>query len=308
MELELPSSTYTWVLNIAESQKAGTNWLWGHYYQSKMLLMFGFRWRLKFYPDVTDQNQALLILQLLTLPVGVSRIAINQTTSVKETGLRFSADDKVFEKDSMDWALWADDKMSLDAIKNINEFTFTIDVELNAVHDADNKDIIEQYLTDGIRKHDEQKRQHTDIESRFNLMSAQIRSLTETVQALQAQIDEEHKASDNNLQAQIDELTASVHQLMSRSDRKTNPKTYAFRNWIEHVVQLPEYFELFVENGVETLEVASMLTVTELSLIGIKKIGHKMQILTAVAALKEKANSGFALAKSEAEGGSTAYL
>ena len=60
-------------------------------------------------------------------------------------------------------------------------------------------------------------------------------------------------------------------------------------------------------NGVETLEVAAMLTVSELSIIGIKKIGHKMQILSAVAALKQ--NSTLSPAQERPmEGGPTAYL
>ena len=84
--------------------------------------------------------------------------------------------------------------------------------------------------------------------------------------------------------------------------QNVNTKKDIFKNWVEHVLQLPEYYDLFVKNGVETLEVASMLRANQLSVIGITKVGHVMQISSAAAALKKQCAPAYA---QTVEGGST---
>eukprot|EP01084_Bolivina_argentea_P133211 235073_1 len=56
-------------------------------------------------------------------------------------------------------------------------------------------------------------------------------------------------------------------------------KTNAFRKWLKDVVGLDEYFDLLLNNGFDTFESVKMLTMNELNLIGIHKLGHKMLLL-----------------------------
>ena len=52
-----------------------------------------------------------------------------------------------------------------------------------------------------------------------------------------------------------------------------------------NTLKLPEYTDVFIENGIENLNVVRMLTQTELNQIGISKIGHRMQIMRAISML-----------------------
>ena len=71
-------------------------------------------------------------------------------------------------------------------------------------------------------------------------------------------------------------------------------------------VGLPEYTELFVENGFDSLHAMRLVTMNELNLLGISKLGHKMQILKAIVALNECAgNAGGDVLE---EGAATAHL
>ena len=82
----------------------------------------------------------------------------------------------------------------------------------------------------------------------------------------------------------------------------------AFRKWMENTLKLPEYTALFIENGIENLNVVRMLTVTELNQIGISKIGHRMQILRAISMLN---GNGAVAAKAShvpSEGTGTPYM
>eukprot|EP01084_Bolivina_argentea_P254227 427370_1 len=58
--------------------------------------------------------------------------------------------------------------------------------------------------------------------------------------------------------------------------------------WLETKVKLPQYYGLFIENGLETLNIIQLLTKQELDEIGIKKIGHRLQILNEIQKLKQK--------------------
>ena len=55
--------------------------------------------------------------------------------------------------------------------------------------------------------------------------------------------------------------------------------------WIENTLKLPQYHDVFVQNGVETLA-AVLLTKDELQEMRITIIGHKVQILQAIRLLQ----------------------
>ena len=51
------------------------------------------------------------------------------------------------------------------------------------------------------------------------------------------------------------------------------------KDWLCDLVKLPQYFDLFIENGYDDLETLSDLTMEELEHIGIEKRGHRKKIL-----------------------------
>eukprot|EP01084_Bolivina_argentea_P205847 351575_1 len=62
----------------------------------------------------------------------------------------------------------------------------------------------------------------------------------------------------------------------------------SFRRWLDKDVNLSEYYDLFVSNGVNALSIAKLLTMDTLIEIGIKKVGHRLCILNQIKILKNK--------------------
>ena len=115
--------------------------------------------------------------------------------------------------------------------------------------------------------------------------------MTDTLQAIERRLDhvEEQKSEDANgvLQKQIDDVQKRVDRLLSGGSVYSESEEDQFRQWIEETVGLPQYFDMFVENGVERLSVVMMFTVKELEMVGINKIGHRLQLSKAIDTLNQ---------------------
>ena len=59
-------------------------------------------------------------------------------------------------------------------------------------------------------------------------------------------------------------------------------------NWLKNDVKLPQYLDLFFENGLEDMEVIMTLNEKDLMDVGIKKIGHRKKIMMKIANELEK--------------------
>merc|ERR1719295_1920265 len=109
-----------------------------------------------------------------------------------------------------------------------------------------------------------------------------------TMRMIQNRMDEEEKENDNNLQQQIDDMKETLKRMtVKMSVNEENTEEAVFKKWVVDTLKYPEYFELFVENGVDTLNVAKLLTKSELKMIGINKIGHQLKIMEGIQALKQ---------------------
>ena len=102
------------------------------------------------------------------------------------------------------------------------------------------------------------------------------------------------KSSMASMQSQTSEILKAINLLMLREDRMTLNETHCnlenneseLREWIENKVKLPQYLELLIENGFEDLESLQDITMEHLREIRIDKIGHRIKLMKAVAALK----------------------
>merc|ERR1712130_651033 len=73
----------------------------------------------------------------------------------------------------------------------------------------------------------------------------------------------------------------------SNNDKKVLSEREKLKEWITTKVGLPEYFDIFIENGVEDLETAKLMTMEDLQIMNIKKIGHKKKIMQRVGMLNQ---------------------
>ena len=58
------------------------------------------------------------------------------------------------------------------------------------------------------------------------------------------------------------------------------------RAWLGQQVRLPEYWELFMDSGIEDLGTAALLSTDTIVQIGIDKVGHQLKIMNEVRKLR----------------------
>eukprot|EP01084_Bolivina_argentea_P020085 37381_1 len=66
-----------------------------------------------------------------------------------------------------------------------------------------------------------------------------------------------------------------------------NPEQQKLKSWLETAVKLPEYYKVFIDNGIDELSVAALITAESLDEMGIDKIGHQLILLNKVNQLKK---------------------
>ena len=91
--------------------------------------------------------------------------------------------------------------------------------------------------------------------------------------------EEEDEGNDDDEKG--DELEQAVNT-------KDVPEKDLVANWLKNDVKLPQYLELFIENGLDDMEVILTLNEKDLLDAGIKKIGHRKKIMMKIANELEK--------------------
>ena len=72
---------------------------------------------------------------------------------------------------------------------------------------------------------------------------------------------------------------------------KQNADHEKVKNWLQNIVKLPQYFDIFIENGFDTLHIIKHVTANDLTTIGIDKLGHKIQITQEIIKLNNQNNN-----------------
>ena len=71
-----------------------------------------------------------------------------------------------------------------------------------------------------------------------------------------------------------------------QGERMTQKET--FRRWLTNHVKLPQYYEVFVENGVEDFHMVMDMTINELRMIGVHTKKHQLQIQKEITKLRNQ--------------------
>merc|ERR1712176_236268 len=56
-------------------------------------------------------------------------------------------------------------------------------------------------------------------------------------------------------------------------------KKMELKDWLEHDLELSEYYQLFIDEGIDDLQTLKLLNYEQLKEIGVKKLGHRLKIL-----------------------------
>eukprot|EP01083_Nonionella_stella_P179101 634752_1 len=306
-------STYTWKITdpslVQQMKNAKNKSSW----KSPTFSAGGFRWNLHVYPNGNKESLVGYVhpnLFLACLPPKVKSIHIGYQLCLIETDSIYNAN-KAFDKDNTNSG-WLPKQLQTNKIQNLSTFTFSAKIDINGVFDHDDNDITNLYVgTDNEEsKHEAleytKKSDQKLMESRLDSLSSSMDKLVNTVQSLQQQftdlqqrmhVHEEEKDSIDSLRAEIKVMKHDLRKLASIA--KNDPKQLELKSWLQNEVGFPQYYDIFMENGIEDLSITSLLTMETIKRMGIDKMGHQMKILRAVTKLNNNDIN---------EGDKTAYM
>ena len=73
-------------------------------------------------------------------------------------------------------------------------------------------------------------------------------------------------------------------------DTKRKKERMKIAEWLANIVRLPQYYEMFMDQGFDDFEIIADITLNDLKEMGIDKIGHRKQILKYATKLKKSVN------------------
>ena len=81
-----------------------------------------------------------------------------------------------------------------------------------------------------------------------------------------------------SIQRQLTEFGKMGAGININDDETLDPKEKV-QKWLEERVRLPQYFELFIKEGFDELDVIKAITKQDLTAMGIDKLGHQRRII-----------------------------
>ena len=101
--------------------------------------------------------------------------------------------------------------------------------------------------------------------------------------------EEEKSGSTITIMERMERLEMNMREMMKDRLEGSNEESHqmkAVRRWLGTDVNLPQYLDMFIENGFDDLTVIQALTINDLLEMGIEKKGHRIKIVRAIAKLK----------------------
>eukprot|EP00484_Ammonia_sp_Unknown_P002633 CAMPEP_0197055342 /NCGR_PEP_ID=MMETSP1384-20130603/63515_1 /TAXON_ID=29189 /ORGANISM="Ammonia sp." /LENGTH=269 /DNA_ID=CAMNT_0042488887 /DNA_START=22 /DNA_END=831 /DNA_ORIENTATION=- len=256
------SQVFTWKLDTSKVQMEG------NCYNSDIFCLIGQRWQMKFYKNhASAPGNATITLYLVDLPPNISQITVRRKIHILETNT-ISDQTKIF-KDGKGQG-WPKGTLSSKHIEHMQHFTIQLRMVLISKyekHEHGDKLAVRQSDAECV-----------SFESRLHALSTQMAVLIKSV--------------------------GSMHHILNDIQSQLNRKQFAFdckqphisgaaaddgfMRWLQHIVKLPEYYHLFVENGLDSLDTVQMVTADTLRTIGITKVGHQMKILHQIRVLQQE--------------------
>ena len=109
---------------------------------------------------------------------------------------------------------------------------------------------------------------------------------------MESRMNEEQKDNQienrmNKMEKEIKSIKQNVKELLANN---INPEKVKLKSWLENTVGLPQYYEIFIEAGIEDLLTVSLLKMETIKEIGVDKIGHQIKILHQIDRLYQNDN------------------
>ena len=192
--------------------------------------------------------------------------------------------------------------------KNIGKFsdiqyckslTLKIEMAMIEAFDENGADVIYLYSEDEDTQESKQSMPKSQgaVKSAIEQLSTRLGEMDNRLRAIELGMTDEKSAESPKLHEIMKEIAFMNQKIDKLSANDTNnvvPGRNRLKAWLEIVVGLGQYYDVFLKNGIEDLSTASLLTMETIKSIGIEKIGHQMKLLNCVIQLKQEQNEGVA--------------
>eukprot|EP01084_Bolivina_argentea_P170987 296249_1 len=253
--ISLPSNKYKWILEEKVLNKIKTYGR-GISYTSDIFKMYGMSCYLEIFPygqSLEKDEGSTICINVISLPFINALIGIRFTLCIQELGIKHMYGG-LFDKCHL-CIPWGPDRMSCDQFKSLNKCTIDLTLELLDVFDK-NDNITQQFCKSNYMKMSDIGK--LELDNMINKMSI--------LNQLQGNMSIKHKCDvelfENMEYDESDELKCWLYE-----------------------VGLLQYYKVFIDNNIDCLFMMKMIRMDDLDKIGIKNIGHKLQILIAIASL-----------------------
>ena len=128
------------------------------------------------------------------------------------------------------------------------------------------------------------------LSTQFSQIQNNLNSVTKQMQDLLATIIEEREDDDlEDLRKEMNIMKQSIQKmtLQSASNNQQDKEQEEVKKRMSKKVKYPQYFDLFIENGFESMEIIKEIRMNDLHQIGIDKLGHKIKIMKEIAILNQ---------------------
>ena len=123
------------------------------------------------------------------------------------------------------------------------------------------------------------------IEDSLSELQESVKQIAKQMNDLQSKFSEESKNQDTmDIEKEIQSLKEEIKMLKE----KNNINVQEVKNWVTNTVELPQYIDLFIENGLDDINIIKHIGMNELKQIGIDKIGHSIKIMTEIEKLNRE--------------------
>eukprot|EP01083_Nonionella_stella_P046905 125597_1 len=252
--------------SLINSVKSGCRM--GSSYESKI---YNQQWCITCCPN-SNKGNVILCLQLVCLPCNVAKLNVQYTLRCHEANIE-STTVKVFEyEQGRSYGLWAASKMlSFEQFKSYDSITLSADImvldEIQCNSCASTQDEIEQYwlqYSKSLQYFHEISNSYYDhkyyqLEKRLNTISTQITDMSH----------------------QMSQFTTTMYTLLNQN------KNNKIWSWLKDCVGLECYYDRFIDNGLDSLDIVSTLNENHLIAIGIHKLGHRIKLIKCIANLDD---------------------
>ena len=288
-------------------------------FSSPIFRMFNSTWCIKLYPNGTGHptdrscdGTFNMYAHLLHRSQNIKSMKIRRKYTFLEANIIDIQWTEVLNEDDYLTTGWPTGTLKTSRVQKYEQFTIMVCLELLCAYDTNDKDITDELLpkqetqsamNDDEKEHEIRSLKHQiqrmkqtqkQQEESINKMILNVDKIRKKVNDIVMRINEEEKGDDERFDKIMDEIKLLKQGLKSLSvdgDKHNmlwiDPEKQKLRSWLNYNVKLPEYYDIFIENAIDSLDTVRLLTLDGIKGMGIDKVGHQMKILYAIKVLNQ---------------------